>query len=338
MIRPLRSILPLMPRALATAMRGRGLSLVLVGLITAWPAVAQSPKMQGGTGQEPITPIPGVRGQELPRVLLGEKLFSDKRLSQANTHSCSSCHDIGTNGASANANDTPSGQPLALNTPTVFNASLNFRFNWEGNVRSLEQGAELSLRNPAIMASSPDEVVGKLRAEPELAKEFRDAYGRELDVAAMLDAIASYERELTTPGGRFDRWLMGEKDAITPEELSGYQLFKSLGCVTCHQGVNVGGNLFQRHGVFHPLGSPAPELLRVPSLRNVATTPPYFHDGSAPTLPEAVKAMGIAQLDRVLTDQQTEAIVAFLNTLTGTYQGRAVRPAAAAPGTNVLRP
>lgn len=265
-------------------------------------------------------------------------MFSDKRLSHANTHSCSSCHDIGTNGASANANDTPAGQPLALNTPTVFNASLNFRFNWEGNVRSLEQGAELSLRNPAIMASSADEVVGKLRADPELAKEFRDAYGRELDVASMLDAIASYERELTTPGGRFDRWLMGETDAITPEELSGYQLFKSLGCVTCHQGVNVGGNLFQRHGVFHPLGSPAPELLRVPSLRNVATTPPYFHDGSAPTLPEAVKAMGIAQLDRVLTDQQTEAIVAFLNTLTGTYQGRAVRPAAAAPGTSIVRP
>jgi cytochrome c peroxidase len=327
-----------MPRAPATAIRRRGLSLVFVGLITAWPAAAQSPKMQGGTGQEPITPIPGVRGQELPRVLLGEKLFSDKRLSHANTHSCSSCHDIGTNGASANANDTPAGQPLALNTPTVFNASLNFRFNWEGNVRSLEQGAELSLRNPAIMASSADEVVGKLRADPELAKEFRDAYGRELDVASMLDAIASYERELTTPGGRFDRWLMGETDAITPEELSGYQLFKSLGCVTCHQGVNVGGNLFQRHGVFHPLGSPAPELLRVPSLRNVATTPPYFHDGSAPTLPEAVKAMGIAQLDRVLTDQQTEAIVAFLNTLTGTYQGRAVRPAAAAPGTSIVRP
>ena len=113
----------------------------------------------------------------------------------------------------------------------------------------------------------------------------------------------------STPGSRFDRWLAGEADAITPEELSGYQMFKSLGCITCHQGVNVGGNLFQRHGVFHPLGSPEPVLLRVPSLRNVATTAPYFHDGSAPTLPEAVKMMGIAQLDRVLTDQQIAAIV-----------------------------
>jgi cytochrome c peroxidase len=108
-------------------------------------------------------------------------------------------------------------------------------------------------------------------------------------------------------------------------------MFKSFGCITCHQGVNVGGNLFQRHGVFHPLGSPEPVLLRVPSLRNVATTAPYFHDGSAPTLPEAVKMMGIAQLDRVLTDQQVTAIVTFLNTLTGAYRGQMVRPATTTP-------
>jgi cytochrome c peroxidase len=216
---------------------------------------------------------------------------------------------------------------MAFNTPTVFNAALNFRLNWEGKFRSLEQGAEHSLRNPAIMASSADEVVSKLGADPEVVQQFRDAYGRVPDIAAVLDAIAAYERSLVTPGSRFDRWLLGEADAITPEELSGYQLFKSLGCITCHQGVNVGGNLFQRHGIFHPLGSPEPVLLRVPSLRNVATTAPYFHDGSAATLPEAVKMMGIAQLDRVLTEPQIAAVVAFLNTLTGTYRGQPVRPA-----------
>ena len=263
---------------------------------------------------------------------LGERLFSDRRLSHDDTHSCSSCHDIRTNGASANAHDlTPEGRPLALNTPTVFNASLNFRLNWEGNFRSLEDHAKQTLRNPAIMASSADEVVSKLRADPEAVRQFRDAYGREPDVAALLDAIATYERSLVTPGSRFDRWLAGEAAAITPEELSGYQLFKSLGCISCHQGVNVGGNLFQRHGIFHPLGSAEPVLVRVPSLRNVATTPPYFHDGSAPTLSEAVRAMGIAQLDRVLTDQQIAAIVAFLDTLTGTYRSEAVRPATDTP-------
>ena len=158
---------------------------------------------------------------------------------------------------------------MALNTPTVFNVSLNFRLNWEGNFRTLEEGAEHTLRNPAIMASSAGEVASKLRADPEFVRQFRDAYGRGPDAAAVLDAIATYERSLVTPGSRFDRWLAGEADAITPEELSGYQVFKSLGCITCHQGVNVGGNLFQRHGIFHPLGSPEPVLLRVPSLRNV---------------------------------------------------------------------
>jgi cytochrome c peroxidase len=151
------------------------------------------------------------------------------------------------------------------------------------------------------------------------------------DVSALLNAIATYERSLLTPGSRFDRWLAGETTAISPEELSGYQLFKSLGCISCHQGVNVGGNLSQRHGIFRALGAPEPELVRVPSLRNVAATAPYFHDGSTATLNEAVRQMGLAQLDRVLTDSQISSVVAFLRTLTGTHQGRSVVPANARP-------
>jgi len=306
--------------------------LALVCLYAIPPADAQSPVFKDRASQEPITPIPAARAIDPQRAFLGERLFSDRRLSHNNTHSCSSCHDIGTNGASANVHDTRDGKPIALNTPTVFNVSLNFRLNWEGNFRSLEEGIEQSLRNPAIMASSADEVINKLSVDPEMLGQFHDAYGREPDDKALLDAIATYERSLVTPDSRFDRWLMGEANAITPDELYGYQVFKSLGCITCHQGVNVGGNLFQRHGIFHPLGSPEPVLLRVPSLRNVATTAPYFHDGSAATLPEAVKAMGLAQLDRVLTDQQVTAIVGFLNTLTGIYRDQAVSPAAPRAG------
>jgi cytochrome c peroxidase len=136
-----------------------------------------------------------------------------------------------------------------------------------------------------------------------------------------LDAIATYVRSLLTPGSRFDLWLGGDAAALTAEELNGYRLFKSLGCISCHQGVNIGGNLYQRHGIFHPLAAPKPEILRVPSLRNVATTAPYFHDGSAPTLGDAVRKMAAAQLDQDLSDSQSEAIVAFLRTLTGTYRG-----------------
>jgi cytochrome c peroxidase len=312
--------------------------LAVVCLNAASPVAAQTPTREASDGQEPIRPIPAQRAQDPQRVLLGERLFGDRRLSHGNTHSCLSCHDIRSNGASANAHDTHEGQPMALNTPTVFNASLNFRLNWEGNIRSLEEGIERSLNNPAIMASSLDEAASKLRADPEMVIHFRQAYGQDPSAAAILDAIAAFERSLVTPGSRFDRWLMGEADAITPYELSGYQVFKSLGCVTCHQGINVGGNMFQRHGIFHPLGSPEPVVVRVPGLRNVATTAPYFHDGSAATLSEAVKSMGVAQLDRVLTDQQISAIVAFLNTLTGTYRGEMVRPAAPAQRAGSVRP
>ena len=126
---------------------------------------------------------------------------------------------------------------------------------------------------------------------------------------------------MTTPGSWFDRWLAGDAGALSAEEQDGYRLFKSLGCISCHQGANIGGNLFQRHGIFHPLASAKPEILRVPSLRNVAATPPYFHDGSTATLDEAVRNMGLAQLNSTLTNQQVSAIVAYLGTLTGKYRG-----------------
>ena len=310
-----------------TSVSGCRVACLLLALVWVSSAAAQSPTFRPGTGQEPITAIPAVPVQDTRRLALGERLFGDPRLSHDNTRSCLSCHDIRTNGASSNGHDmTPAGRPLPLNTPTVFNAALNFRLNWAGNFRSLESQAEQALGNPGNMASSADEVARKLRADSEIVRQFRDAYGKEPDAAALLDAIATYERSLITPGSRFDRWLAGDADVLTPEEVGGYQLFKSLGCISCHQGVNVGGNLFQRHGIFHPIGSAEPILVRVPSLRNVATTPPYFHDGSALTLSEAVKTMGFAQLDRELTDQQIASIVAFLNTLTGTYRGQPVGP------------
>jgi cytochrome c peroxidase len=134
----------------------------------------------------------------------------------------------------------------------------------------------------------------------------------------------TFEISLLTPGSRFDRWLGGDASALSAEERDGYQLFKSLGCSSCHQGANVGGNLFERQGIFRPLVAAKPEIVRVPSLRNIATTPPYFHDGSTPTLKEAVRKMAAAQLDRTLSDQQVDSIVAFLQTLTGTYRGAPV--------------
>lgn len=174
------------------------------------------------------------------------------------------------------------------------------------------------------MGSSAAAIALKLGADPSMRERFVAAYGRWPEGDDVVDALASYQRTLVTPGGKFDRWLAGDGAALSADELKGYQLFKSLGCASCHQGVNVGGNLYQRQGIFHPLASPEPRILRVPSLRNVATTPPYFHDGSAPTLDDAVRKMAYAQLNATLTDQQVKALVAFLNSLTGTYHGALV--------------
>jgi cytochrome c peroxidase len=271
--------------------------------------------------QEPITSIPPPPAADPLKLALGERLFGDTRLSGDGKLACSSCHDLQTNGAGkSRRTESHDGSKAPFDILTVFNAALNFRLNWEGNFRALDAQAESSLENPANMRSNVEEVVRKLNADPHMVERFRAAYGREPDRASFLDALVTFEKSLLTPGSRFDRWLDGDASALSAEELDGYQMFKSLGCSSCHQGVNVGGNLFERQGIFRTLVQAKPEVVRVPSLRNVATTPPYFHDGSTPTLKEAVRKMAEAQLDRTLSDQQIDAIVAFLNTLTGTYR------------------
>jgi cytochrome c peroxidase len=274
---------------------------------------------------EPITPVPAPPAADPLKVALGERLFEDPRLSRSNTRTCASCHDLKTNGASGNARDTaPDGSLLSFNTTTVFNSTLSFRFGWEGEFRTLEAQAAASLQNPRIMDSRIEDVVGKLSHDSDVVQQFEEAYGHGPDAPSVLSAIATFERSLVTPSSQFDRWLAGDTTALSAQQLDGYRLFKSLGCVSCHQGVNIGGNLYQRHGIFHPLARAEPQILRVPSLRNVATTAPYFHDGSAPSLDEAVRKMATAQLDLTLTEQQLEDIVAFLQSLTGIYHSRLV--------------
>jgi len=279
------------------------------------------------TQEEPITPIRQAV-ENVAKVALGERLFHDPRLSRDGTHSCASCHDLNTNGATGQAIDlSPQGGRPVLNTLTIFNAALNFRYNWEGGFRTLESQAAASIESSRIMGTSVPAVVGRLRSDPAMVKEFQSVYGHVPDPESLLDALATFERSLLTPDSRFDRWLRGEASALSAEEVEGYQLFKSLGCVSCHQGVNVGGNLFSRHGIFRPLASALPRVLRVPSLRNVEVTAPYFHDGSAPTLQDAIRRMGVSQLNSTLTDRQVDSIARYLKTLTGNYRGRPVRGA-----------
>ena len=332
MRRVLKALRPSTPTGSPFHRRRVGRCLALLLVITATVAAApesQISGLQAPADQEPITAVPLPPAADPLKLALGERLFVDSRLSHDGGLTCASCHDMHSNGADGKSKRVArDGSILPFNIPTIFNAALSFRLNWEGNFRTLEAQTESSLENTANLATNAKEVLKKLDADPEMVRQFTKAYGHPADRASLLDAIATYEQSLLTPGSRFDRWLGGDTAALSAEEQHGYGLFKSLGCISCHQGVNVGGNLFQRHGIFHPLASPTPEILRVPSLRNVATTPPYFHDGSAPTLGEAVRRMGTAQLDRTLSEEQIEAIVAFLNTLTGTYRGA---PILAAP-------
>jgi cytochrome c peroxidase len=276
-------------------------------------------------GEEPITPIPPPPAADPRKLALGERLFNDRRLSANGNIACSSCHDLRTNGAGATppppGNDA-SKQPF--NTLTVFNSALSFRLGWTGRFHDLAEQAEASIMNPANMHSSLADIAQRLASDPEMDSQFRAAYGQAPDRDNILDALVTFERSLLTPDSRFDRWLRGDASALTPGELEGYDMFKSLGCISCHQGVNIGGNLFARLGVFHSKPQAPARNMRVPSLRNVATTAPYFHDGSAATLEKAVRRMGSAQLDRDLTDQQIASLVSFLNTLTGNYRGHPV--------------
>jgi cytochrome c peroxidase len=291
--------------------------------------------------QEPITPIPLSLALEPKRVALGERLFHDVRLSHDNTRACSTCHPLQRGGMD--------GQPRAItangtlhprNTPTIFNVGLNAAFNWDGIATSLETHAEIVLLHPRLMNTTWPELLAKLQADVGYVTRFNTAYAGGLMPANVLDALASFERSLLTPNARFDRYLRGELQALTAPEQQGYRLFKSYGCVACHQGMNIGGNMYQKFGIFAtPSGMGGPEevvdlgryvltkvprdreVFRVPSLRNVAVTAPYFHDGREPTLEGAVDTMARVQLGRTLTPAELGLIVQFLHTLTGEYHG-----------------
>lgn len=290
-----------------------------------------------------ILPIPSQVSEHAARVALGERLFHDARLSRSGTLACASCHPVASGGMDGRARSiTSSGEPDVINTPTVFNAAFNARLTWRGAFETLEQQAEADLGNPRHAATTWDELLPKLAAERSYEQGFRDAYADGLTRFNVLDALASYQRALITPNARFDRYLRGDKDALSPNELKGYRLFRMRGCVACHQGINIGGNLFQRIGIFgnyfEARGTPITDadlgrflvtgnesdkhVFRVPSLRNVAVTAPYFHDGSVATLEQAVALMARHQLGQTLPPQEIHLIAVFLRTLTGEYQGK----------------
>lgn len=319
-------------------MLGHPIAILIAVAAAVVVAAVAAPTSHGG---EPVTPIRPPGNLDAAKVELGLKLFHDPRLSRDSALACASCHDLNAGGDDDRARAPGAdGRPLDYNAPTVFNVALNFRLNWRGNFQELEHQNESVLLDARVMNTTWDEVLAKLQADPVYPRAFARAYGGGPTRTRVLDALASFQRTLATPNSRFDRFLSGESDAISPLEQQGYRLFKSYGCIACHQGANLGGNLFQRVGIFRELFPPdAPgaadsgrfaitgeesdrKVFRVPSLRNVAVTAPYFHNGHTASLPEAVVIMARSQLGRELPPLDVELIVQFLHTLTGEYQGR----------------
>lgn len=272
---------------------------------------------------EPILPVPAVKVADPARAALGRLLFSDTRLSGNGRISCASCHQPAQAGADGLARARGmDGKPLARNTPTVLNAALNSRQGWNGQADSLEQQVAHVVENPQEMDARWPSVVRAIAADPAYRRSFAGLYRDGVTAANIQDALAAYQRTLLTPGSRFDRYLNGDRKALSEEELEGYMRFKRSGCVTCHQGVNAGGNMYQQLGVMAELLPPAErqrngvgQRFKVPGLRNVARTAPYFHDGSAATLEQAIDQMFLLQLGRIASAGDRELIAKFLRTL-----------------------
>ncbi|AKJ29653.1 cytochrome-c peroxidase [Caldimonas brevitalea] len=307
---------------------------VMLSAMAAGSAQAQTP-----TG-EPISPLPAKPAADPRKVALGSRLFRDVRFAKDNSVSCVSCHSFQHGGADPRPLSVGAGgKTHVFNTPTVWNSGLNFRQQWTGGAASLEELTGLVVKSPRVFNSSWEEVLGKLNQDAQLTRDFKDLYPEGMTARSISDALAVYQRSLLTPS-RFDRYLQGDANAITAIEKRGYERFKAYGCVGCHQGVNIGGNMFQRFGAMgdyfksrSAAGKPLtdadqgrynvtkkPEdryVFKVPSLRNVALTPPYFHDASAKTLEEAVEVMFRFQLGRTAPRDDKDAIVKFLGSLNG---------------------
>ncbi|WP_404381447.1 cytochrome-c peroxidase [Caenispirillum salinarum] len=299
-----------------------------------------APSSLPATGGEPLVAVPAAAPADPGLVALGRTLFFDTRLSADETASCATCHDPrlgGSDGRSVAAG--ADGVPRLFNTPTLFNAGFAARFGWRGDQSTLEDAVADAV--PAELGGEWSAVIDRLSADADMTAAFPDGVSK----GRIKRALAAYVRVLTTPDAPFDRWLAGESDALTHSQKRGYALFKTYGCAGCHQGRAAGGTMFQPIGLFKPFfprhgTNPRADLgryavtgreadrhsFKVPTLRNVAQTAPYLHDGSVATLSGAVRVMAYYQVGRSLTEREVADIVAFLESMTAPVPPLALPP------------
>jgi len=309
---------------------------------------AENESAETEPAEEPIEPLPEVE-VNMDKVFLGRRLYHDPILSGDGTVACATCHMLDHGGAEPRVTSTGiAAQVGPINSPTVLNAHFNFRQFWDGRAADLQEQAAGPISNPIEMGmSSTDEALRRVSADEWYASRFEEIYGGDdpISMDNLTDAIAEYERYLVTPSP-FDEYLAGNEEAISEQARRGYATFKETGCTSCHRGVNVGGDMYQKMGVvedyFEMRGGELTEadmgrfnvtneesdrhFFKVPTLRNVAETSPYFHDGSQEELADAVRIMAQVQLGRQLEDDDVDDIVAFLESLSGELPEHAELP------------
>jgi cytochrome c peroxidase len=272
---------------------------------------------------------------------LGRMLYFEPRLSRTKTVSCDSCHPLAKYGTTNDANSTGvGGQHGGRNAPSTYNAAGQFSQFWDGRSLNVEDQTAQPLLNPAEMGMTAESTVAALTAIPGYSGLFRVAFPADQHPISLKNvgaAIGAFERGLVTPG-RWDRYLSGDGTALSAKEKEGLRVFTGIGCMVCHTGELVGGSMYEKLGeaVPWPEGSdrgragvthePSDDMMfKVPSLRNVARTAPYFHDGSAKTLEQAIRMMGMHQLGLELTQEEVASLVAWLSALTGPLPGEYIR-------------
>lgn len=311
-------------------------SRIWTGLLLCWLLVASVYALD-----EPIQPLRMPENLDEQKVSLGEVLFHDPRLSADSTVSCATCHLLATGGTDNLVVSTGVGGAQGqVNSPTVFNSGMNFRQFWDGRAASLGEQVAGPIHNPLEMNMSWPVLEQKLRNIAEFVEAFDKIYPDGITRENITDSIVEFERSLVTLNAPFDAYLQGNENAMSELEIHGYQLFKSYGCIACHQGKNVGGNMYSKMGelgdYFADRGKPVTDAdlgrfnvtgekwdtyyFKVPSLRLVGRTSPYFHDGSINTLEEALTVMARYQLGRPIPDADMQAIIAFLYSLEGAHK------------------
>ena len=306
------------------------------------PLVSASNRSAGPN--EPITPIPLSINLPADKLALGERLFNDTKLAGKGRAACATCHVLEAGGDDGlRIADGLSSTAMPLNTPTLFNAAYNGHLGWFGSHASLRTQATADLAMRTHNTRPWPTIIKYLNTDNDYRQTFDKIYPDGITIDNVLDTLTTFERSLITPDSPFDRWLRGDDDALDPSALKGYRRFQELGCISCHQGINIGGNLFQPIGIFDDFFANKKPLtqadqgrfsltgrerdkhvFRVPSLRNVAVTAPYFHDGRTDSLKEAIALVGRYQLDRELSAQDLNYLLAFLHSLTGSYRGHSL--------------